>query len=636
MSTTATNYLNNINEGFPVKGQDNDSQGFRDNFLNIKRSLDTINEQVDDLEKYSIKTNSTATFLGNTIEDANLKNCTTELYNYEELQTEKIYIDYTLGSYQKFDLSPGIHDIDIENWPGLGKSGKINLSITTVSDVYTAIRFPTGYINLNPQTNPFELTSDKPNIFEIWSEDGVDFFVKYITTFTYSTGTTTSTLWTTVLKLGVLNSSTSNSYYTNQPNYNGSNGNASTNTSIISKATVVRRESESAHLALVPNRITKTLIHARSEVDPPLVTLTLSDINGIEDGAQLYTTVTNSVYTVTSVITTSSQVTISPYLDAGGFGTNFGSSTSTRQIYLTFTNPTFVEQPTIMTLSATAANTATGSKTNYEGSIYADKHRLEVTYDQFGNNTTNTFVVTTPQDSRNVANTGTDLANVQFVHSVMPFGAIIMWYGLAERVPEGWAICKGGTTTTSWGQVIDLPNLTDKFIIAANPASAVPNPDYEPEIDSFTKQIRLPGTSITGTNANTGGQANIELIQHTHTATFAGSVLPDHVHSITDLEHQHISPTADCGTAVFGLDTGVSTDKFCDSDGVGPAGWYTSAVKTGIDGTNGIDGTALTPAGSVTVYNTGTNNGQYKNIPPFIAVYYIMKISGQHIVPTFS
>lgn len=590
MSTTATNYLNNINEGFPVKGQDNDSQGFRDNFLNIKRSLDTINEQVDDLEKYSIKTNSTATFLGNTIEDANLKNCTTELYNYEELQTAAIYIDYTLGSYQKFDLSAGVHEINVENWPGLYKAGNLRLSVTPNGNAATYLQFPSNYIDLGPQINPYSLTVGKANIFDLWSEEGSDtVFVKQINDYVFDANTVTQVLWGNQIKVGILGNQAESNTFTTGTNH----------------VTKLSNGTSTSQLALVPNRIAKNLVSA-TESNPGWVSLTFADVTDIYQGAKFNLSFTSTIYTVNTV--TTSTVLIVP--------NDFDVSSLTVGAPITIINPTFGDQPLVSTLAATAANTSTGSITNYKGSVYAAKNRLEVAYDHYGNNNTNTFVVTTPTDNKNVANTSTDLASVQFIHSVMPYGAIIMWYGSSATVPAGWNICDGTNGT---------PNLINSFIVSAGA-------DYNDYLNSRL----LPGTTITGTNANSGGQANIELIQHTHTATFAGSVLPDHVHSITDLEHQHVSPTADCGTPVFGQDTGVTTDKFCDSDGTGPAGWYTSAVKTGIDGTNGIDGTPLTPAGSVTVYNTGTNNGQYKNIPPFIAVYYIMKISGQYIVPTFS
>jgi hypothetical protein len=49
MISTITNYANNINTLFPVTGQDNDSQGFRDNFANIKQALRNASNEINTL-----------------------------------------------------------------------------------------------------------------------------------------------------------------------------------------------------------------------------------------------------------------------------------------------------------------------------------------------------------------------------------------------------------------------------------------------------------------------------------------------------------------------------------------------------------------------------------------------------------
>jgi hypothetical protein len=42
--------FNNIDGNYPIAGQDNDSQGFRDNFTNIKTNLRYANEELTDLQ----------------------------------------------------------------------------------------------------------------------------------------------------------------------------------------------------------------------------------------------------------------------------------------------------------------------------------------------------------------------------------------------------------------------------------------------------------------------------------------------------------------------------------------------------------------------------------------------------------
>jgi len=45
--SSLTNYISNIDATYPKRGQDNSSQGFRDNFTNIKSGLTTIRDQID-------------------------------------------------------------------------------------------------------------------------------------------------------------------------------------------------------------------------------------------------------------------------------------------------------------------------------------------------------------------------------------------------------------------------------------------------------------------------------------------------------------------------------------------------------------------------------------------------------------
>ena len=51
------NYLS-INENFPVAGQDNDTQVFRDNFDTIKTSLRNAKDEIGSLQDNTAKVNS--------------------------------------------------------------------------------------------------------------------------------------------------------------------------------------------------------------------------------------------------------------------------------------------------------------------------------------------------------------------------------------------------------------------------------------------------------------------------------------------------------------------------------------------------------------------------------------------------
>jgi hypothetical protein len=55
MASTLTNYSNNINVLFPVAGQDNDTQGFRDNWANIKNSLAIVSSEISSLQTNQVE-----------------------------------------------------------------------------------------------------------------------------------------------------------------------------------------------------------------------------------------------------------------------------------------------------------------------------------------------------------------------------------------------------------------------------------------------------------------------------------------------------------------------------------------------------------------------------------------------------
>lgn len=66
---------NNIDATYPIAGQDNDSQGFRDNFTNIKTNFQYAEDEINDLQSKAIlKSALSGTTLDNDLDGAILKN----------------------------------------------------------------------------------------------------------------------------------------------------------------------------------------------------------------------------------------------------------------------------------------------------------------------------------------------------------------------------------------------------------------------------------------------------------------------------------------------------------------------------------------------------------------------------------
>jgi len=185
--STATNFINLINVSYPVAGQDNDTQGFRDNYANIKNGLLALGTQVDNT--LNLFTNQTNNFNGNIIDNANLQAVGEVIYTpnvanagVQGPQT----VDYTLGSYQQFILSSST-SFTFQNWPTVGNYGSIKLALavanTQTSNVTATITGPVlldTYAN-NQVTLPITLSTTSYVLYEVSSGDGgVTQFVRFV------------------------------------------------------------------------------------------------------------------------------------------------------------------------------------------------------------------------------------------------------------------------------------------------------------------------------------------------------------------------------------------------------------------------------------------------------------------------
>ena len=617
MSLTATNYVNLINQGFPVRGQDNDSQGFRDNFTYIAQAITAVNNQTDFLNIYTIKTNSTASFYGNIVDSANFRNCSEELWD-NGTQSGNITIDYSLGSYQTLSVESGINNITIINWPGEGTAALLTLSITSPVNVSTVVNFVgTNVQSLGPSENPYQLLYAN-NVFEIRSE--------------YPQGLANNTLLIRLLNELIANSTSTlaqaaDQFILHNPDRNLSHDEVlyiNSGTGSINAITVSSNVSGNAvasNLGLVPNIIVSNITNSVPTVNPSPgygSAFTVDSTVGIVNGATFNLITTSTILVVSSALNGVVYCDTTPFPVGGGIGLG--------KVY--FRNPTFSDHgtptafPTLVTIVDQPANTSTGIIGNFKGAIYAEKNYLEVTYQDYGNNNTNTFVVKTLAETT-VTDNSSALANTEFVHLILPYGSIIMWYGHTTNIPFGWVLCDGNNGT---------PDLRNKFIVGAD-----------------SEQILAPGqtvptavSTIAGVSTFTGGQASLQLPQHTHDILGLQNLnIADHFHTITDPGHIHTNAAAFFigGQASVGSDDLSLVGAPSNNIQGYPINNLVLVAKTGITQTNPqslvIQGTAtivLTSSTTVDSIATGAEwsaDVRYANIPPFYALCYIMKVTGK-------
>ena len=131
----------NIDTAYPVAGQDNDSQGFRDNFTNLKTALDVAKTEITDLEaKAVLKSALSGDSLSNdgagaVLEDFELKDMSATRVA-KGTTSGTVTCDYEDGSYVTVTTSGSI-TLAFSNFPASGKLGTIRVEINVASVAHT-------------------------------------------------------------------------------------------------------------------------------------------------------------------------------------------------------------------------------------------------------------------------------------------------------------------------------------------------------------------------------------------------------------------------------------------------------------------------------------------------------------------
>jgi len=190
MSSTVTNFSNNINVLYPVPGVDNDTQGFRDNFASIKNALQSAAQELSQLELTSVKLNDVNDYgYEGSIYRGVLKATGVAGTVVDDISSST-QINYQLGGYHKVTVD-GDATLTVINWP-------------SDSNIYSTVRFEilnattsTGSINFTQGSNVLKkeasltlphvlgTNTEVSHIFEMSTADAGDtVFIKFIGTYT--------------------------------------------------------------------------------------------------------------------------------------------------------------------------------------------------------------------------------------------------------------------------------------------------------------------------------------------------------------------------------------------------------------------------------------------------------------------
>lgn len=116
----------------------------------------------------------------------------------------------------------------------------------------------------------------------------------------------------------------------------------------------------------------------------------------------------------------------------------------------------------------------------------------------------------------NLSTTGNITGQKVYGEGTMPAGAIIMWSGNINNIPQGWALCDGGG---------GRPDLRGRFIVGYDPN----DPDY-----NSTQKV---GPTFTDADGTSNGNNTQDAKQLRLLSTQSG--LPSHSHNVKDPGHFH-------------------------------------------------------------------------------------------------
>jgi hypothetical protein len=183
---------NNIDGQYPVAGQDNNSQGFRDNFTNTKTNFQYAKDEITELQsKALLKTALTGGSLNNNMGNALISNAqlagqTTTVVTLGNVTNGTANVVFGAGSYQTA-TTQGNTSLAFSGWPSGAANlyGAVRLQLTTTAAnanitvpasigantnaSYTSLQY---IIGRSANSNVITISSTGTYVFEFSTADG--------------------------------------------------------------------------------------------------------------------------------------------------------------------------------------------------------------------------------------------------------------------------------------------------------------------------------------------------------------------------------------------------------------------------------------------------------------------------------
>ena len=166
----------NIDGTYPKAGQDNSSQGFRDNFSSIKNNFTEAKTEIEDLQTNKANLNASSNFTDNEVIRAKLKDTSETVYAHGNVSGGSVILNHENGHYQTLTITADT-TFTITNLPSTGALGRIILDIIVAPTSTGILTFPSAVIK-SDNVHGSDGTSDQITtglgrfLFEFMSPDG--------------------------------------------------------------------------------------------------------------------------------------------------------------------------------------------------------------------------------------------------------------------------------------------------------------------------------------------------------------------------------------------------------------------------------------------------------------------------------
>lgn len=178
-----------INENYPVAGQDNSSQGFRDNFQAIKTALTVAKTEISALENNAILIGNNNDLVDTVLGNATIRNFNNPVYEITSTDQNFVLYDCSISDNQRITVTDSVSIFQMANVPSFTDRREQKFKVSfVISNIDHFITFGPGASFVTNQIGSIDnlgnLTFDETGTYEFelsTIDNGVTFTVTDVT-----------------------------------------------------------------------------------------------------------------------------------------------------------------------------------------------------------------------------------------------------------------------------------------------------------------------------------------------------------------------------------------------------------------------------------------------------------------------